>query len=95
MFDFGERTLERAVKDLVGEEFNPRDVASLEPIFPTGCSSSQGAFHLAKAVDQLTPEKDRLLDSGDDDDEETFKPVNEQDPSLSELEDPHWPPHRD
>jgi hypothetical protein len=65
VFDFGERTLERAVKELIDEEFNPRDVAALEPIAPQGASSSQGGFALAQAVDSLSSPNNREFDDED------------------------------
>ena len=58
VFDFSERTLERAVKEICGEEYNPRDVTALHYQAPTGRNE---AFHLARNIDNLNPPQERLM----------------------------------
>ena len=59
VFDFTERTLERTVKELVGDLYNPRDISALECQAPQGRS---GEFHLARSIDDLNPPGDELMD---------------------------------
>jgi hypothetical protein len=59
VFDFTERTLERTVKELVGDLYNPRDIAALEFQAPQGRS---GEFRLARSIDNLNPPGEELMD---------------------------------